>query len=95
MKPFVDVLEFIKKSRIQKALTDRHGCYRSHIKDENGKDVDIPFVLSVDDIRRVLELRDNDGDLIQVSERLCKGLWFRMGYVGFVNDSSYNKSRLP
>ncbi|MFS7890720.1 hypothetical protein Hanom_Chr00s000126g01623411 [Helianthus anomalus] len=32
MKSFEDVLEFIEKSRIKKALTDKHKCYRSHVK---------------------------------------------------------------
>ncbi|MFS7928992.1 hypothetical protein Hanom_Chr04g00327321 [Helianthus anomalus] len=36
----------------------------------------------------------DDSDLIKVSERLCKGLWFRMGYTGHFNDPQYNKANL-
>ncbi|KAJ0681369.1 hypothetical protein HanPI659440_Chr16g0635051 [Helianthus annuus] len=116
MGPFVEILKFIEESRICKALTDKHKCYRSHVtafwnsahyveedkaihstvkmKDENDKDIDVAVKITVGDIRRVLELNDKDEDPIHVPERLCKGLWMRMRYTGFVNDPTYHKSKL-
>ncbi|MFS7936320.1 hypothetical protein Hanom_Chr05g00414161 [Helianthus anomalus] len=85
MKPFEDVLEFISRRMLLEGYS---------IKDDDGKDVDVEVVIKVGDIRRVLDLKDNERDLVQVSERLCKGLWFRMGYTGTVNDSSFNKSNI-
>ncbi|KAJ0750074.1 hypothetical protein HanLR1_Chr05g0177681 [Helianthus annuus] len=64
------------------------------IKDENQKDVDIEVKFKVEDVRRVLEFQDDDKDPNQVPERLVKGLWMRMGYTGYVNETSYNKSKL-
>ncbi|KAF5778937.1 hypothetical protein HanRHA438_Chr12g0564771 [Helianthus annuus] len=64
------------------------------MKDENHKDIDVAVKIIVGDIRSVLELNDKDEDPIHVPERLCKGLWFRMGYTGFVNDPTYHKSKL-
>ncbi|KAF5813886.1 hypothetical protein HanRHA438_Chr03g0114951 [Helianthus annuus] len=63
------------------------------MKDENDKDIDVAVKITVGDIRRVLELNDKDEDPIHVPERLCKGLWFRMGYTGFVNETAYHKSK--
>ncbi|MFS8023865.1 hypothetical protein Hanom_Chr16g01456531 [Helianthus anomalus] len=54
-------------------------------KDENDKDVDIEIKFNVGDLRRVLELGDSDDDPTIFPERLCKGLWFRMGFIGHVN----------
>ncbi|KAF5804577.1 hypothetical protein HanRHA438_Chr05g0208321 [Helianthus annuus] len=116
MKPFEDVLEFIEKNWIRKALTDTHKCYRAHVesfwnaarydedektiysavklKDDDGKDIDVEVKFKVEDVRRVLEFKDQDDDPIQVSERLCKVLWFRMRYAGTMNDPSFNNSNL-
>ncbi|KAJ0539937.1 hypothetical protein HanRHA438_Chr08g0366291 [Helianthus annuus] len=60
-------------------------------KDENDKDVDIEVKFDVGDLRRVLEFGDNDNDPTIVPKRLCKGLWFRMGFTGHVN-GKYLKS---
>ncbi|MFS7946082.1 hypothetical protein Hanom_Chr06g00531841 [Helianthus anomalus] len=116
MNPFKDIIIFINRSRIKKALTDKHKCYRSHIewfwnnarydedsktivsalkiKDENQKDINNEYKFKVEDVRRVLDFQDNDKDPIQVPKRLVKGLWMRMGYTGYVNETSYNKSKL-
>ncbi|KAJ0500752.1 hypothetical protein HanRHA438_Chr11g0492541 [Helianthus annuus] len=64
------------------------------MKDENDKYIDVEVKFTVEDVRRVLEFQDTKSDPIQVPERLCKGLWFRMGYSGFVNDMQYLKSKL-
>ncbi|XP_021974497.1 glutamic acid-rich protein-like [Helianthus annuus] len=61
-------------------------------KDENDKDIDIEVKFNVANVRRVLDLRDSDDDPIIVPERLCKGLCFRMGFTGHVNDK-YLKSK--
>ncbi|KAJ0931163.1 hypothetical protein HanPSC8_Chr04g0158311 [Helianthus annuus] len=61
-------------------------------KDENDKDIDVEVKFNVGDVRRVLDLRDSDDDPIIVPERLCKGLWLRMGFTGHVNDK-YLKSK--
>ncbi|MFS7947287.1 hypothetical protein Hanom_Chr06g00546491 [Helianthus anomalus] len=60
-------------------------------KDDNDKDTDIKVKFNVGDVRRVLHLRDSDDGPIIVPEKLCKGLWFRMGFIGHVNDK-YLKS---
>ncbi|KAM0035968.1 hypothetical protein Hdeb2414_s0015g00452771 [Helianthus debilis subsp. tardiflorus] len=60
-------------------------------KDENDQDVDIEVKFNVGNLRRVLELGDSDDDPTIVPERLCKGLWFRMGFTGHVN-GKYLKS---
>ncbi|KAM0071642.1 hypothetical protein Hdeb2414_s0001g00027601 [Helianthus debilis subsp. tardiflorus] len=62
------------------------------MKDESGKDIDLEVKITIEDVRRVLDLKDNDDDPIIIPERLSKGLWFRMGYTGNVNDK-YIKSR--
>ncbi|MFS7977762.1 hypothetical protein Hanom_Chr10g00907791 [Helianthus anomalus] len=49
-------------------------------------DIDVEIKFNVGDLRRVLELEDSDNDLTIVPERLYKGLWFRMGFIGHVND---------
>ncbi|MFS7967580.1 hypothetical protein Hanom_Chr09g00787391 [Helianthus anomalus] len=69
-------------------------CSAAKLKDDVGKDIEKEIVIKVGDKRRVLDLKDQDSDPIQVSERLCKGLWFRMGYAGTVNGPSFNKSNL-
>ncbi|KAM0009318.1 hypothetical protein Hdeb2414_s0009g00307511 [Helianthus debilis subsp. tardiflorus] len=61
-------------------------------KDENGQDIDVEVKFTVADVRRVLDLKDSDDDPTIIPERLSKGLWFRMGYTGHVNDK-YLKSR--
>ncbi|KAJ0694653.1 hypothetical protein HanPI659440_Chr15g0611251 [Helianthus annuus] len=61
-------------------------------KDENDQDIDVEVKFNVGDVRRVLNLQDSDGDPIIVLERLCKGLWFRMGFSTHVNDK-YLKSK--
>ncbi|MFS8003057.1 hypothetical protein Hanom_Chr13g01209391 [Helianthus anomalus] len=60
-------------------------------KDEKDKDIDIEVKFNVGDLRRVLDLGDTDDDPTIVPERLCKGLWFRMGFTGHVN-GKYLKS---
>ncbi|MFS8003718.1 hypothetical protein Hanom_Chr13g01217191 [Helianthus anomalus] len=54
-------------------------------KDENGNDVDLEIKFGVEDLRRVLELGDSDNDPTIIPERLCKGLWCRMGFTGHIN----------
>ncbi|KAJ0623711.1 hypothetical protein HanIR_Chr01g0035231 [Helianthus annuus] len=60
-------------------------------KDENYKDIDVKIKFNVGDLRRVLDFGDSDDDPTIVPERLCKGLWFRMGFTGHVN-GKYLKS---
>ncbi|MFS7948058.1 hypothetical protein Hanom_Chr06g00555511 [Helianthus anomalus] len=55
------------------------------MKHENDQDVDIEVKFNVGDFRRVLDLGDSDDDPTIVLERLCKGLWFIMGFTGHVN----------
>ncbi|MFS7948750.1 hypothetical protein Hanom_Chr06g00563541 [Helianthus anomalus] len=114
MKPFKEIILFMKESRIAKAIIEKHTCYESHVrmfwksaryeekektiysgvqkKDGNGKNIDVEVKITVGNVRRVLDLKDSDDDPIVIPERLCKGLWFRMGYSGHVNDK-YIKSR--
>ncbi|KAF5768355.1 hypothetical protein HanXRQr2_Chr14g0635451 [Helianthus annuus] len=60
-------------------------------KDKNDQDVDIEVKFNVGDLRRILELGDSDNDPTIIPERLCKGLWYRMGFAGHVN-GKYLKS---
>ncbi|KAJ0611555.1 hypothetical protein HanRHA438_Chr01g0021441 [Helianthus annuus] len=60
-------------------------------KDENDKDIDVEVKFNVGDVRRVLDLGDSDDDPTIIPEKLCKGLWFRMGFSAHVNDK-YLKS---
>ncbi|MFS7997425.1 hypothetical protein Hanom_Chr12g01141611 [Helianthus anomalus] len=62
------------------------------LKDENDKDIDLEVKITVEDVRRVLDLKDNDDDPIIIPERLSKEFWFRMGYTVHINDK-YIKSR--
>ncbi|MFS8002070.1 hypothetical protein Hanom_Chr13g01197821 [Helianthus anomalus] len=54
-------------------------------KDKNDQDVDVEVKFNVGDQRRFLELGDSDNDTTIIPERLCKGLWYRMGFAGHVN----------
>ncbi|MFS7954024.1 hypothetical protein Hanom_Chr07g00625441 [Helianthus anomalus] len=111
MKPFEEILDFIGRCQLKKALMDRHKVYHAHIErfstgmryEEEDKEIhsfshvgkeDIEVIIKPADIRRVLDLKDKDDDPVGLSERLCKGLWFRMGFTGLVNESHYNKQNL-
>ncbi|KAJ0640457.1 hypothetical protein HanLR1_Chr16g0615711 [Helianthus annuus] len=61
-------------------------------KNENSEDIDVEVKFNVGDVRRVLDLGDSDDDPTIVPERLCKDLWFRMGFSAHVNDK-YLKSK--
>ncbi|MFS7900702.1 hypothetical protein Hanom_Chr00s132013g01815721 [Helianthus anomalus] len=88
---FLDIAKFLRESKIAKALTDKtidkektiYSAVRK--KDENGQDVDLEFKFNVGDLRRVLELGDSDDEPTIIPERLCKGLWCRMGFTGHLN----------
>ncbi|MFS7954821.1 hypothetical protein Hanom_Chr07g00635141 [Helianthus anomalus] len=54
-------------------------------KDENGQDVDLEIKYNVGDLKRVFDLGDSDNDPTIIPERLCKGLWCRMGFTGRLN----------
>ncbi|KAJ0681729.1 hypothetical protein HanPI659440_Chr16g0639361 [Helianthus annuus] len=60
-------------------------------KDKNDQEADIEVKFNVGDLRRVLELGDTNNDPTIIPERLCKGLWYRMGFTGHVN-GKYLKS---
>ncbi|KAF5759253.1 hypothetical protein HanXRQr2_Chr16g0739071 [Helianthus annuus] len=74
---------FWKSARYDESTKLIHSAVQK--KDENNKEVDIEVKFDVGDLRRVLDLGDNDNDPTIVPERLCKGLWFRMGFTGHVN----------
>ncbi|KAM0040055.1 hypothetical protein Hdeb2414_s0012g00389271 [Helianthus debilis subsp. tardiflorus] len=99
--------EFLRESRVAKAISNRTVVYESHVrafwdttrfdesdkmihvvlrkKDQAGKDIDVEFDFGVGDVRRVLDLQDSDDDPTIMSERLVKGLWCRMGFIGHLN----------
>ncbi|MFS7945239.1 hypothetical protein Hanom_Chr06g00521841 [Helianthus anomalus] len=115
IEPFKEVVPFLKEKRICKALTEKHKCYKSHVrtfwsvarydekdeaiysgaktKDSKKKDIDVPVKITVNDIRRVLDLQNMDDYPIIIPKRLCKGFWLRMGYTSFINDKGYLKSK--
>ncbi|KAJ0773507.1 hypothetical protein HanOQP8_Chr03g0100091 [Helianthus annuus] len=66
-------------------------CSAVRKKDENGQDMDVEIKFDVGDLRRVLELGDSDNHRTIILEKLCKGLWYRMGFTGHVN-GKYLKS---
>ncbi|KAF5818454.1 hypothetical protein HanRHA438_Chr02g0066701 [Helianthus annuus] len=80
---------FWKSARYDESTKTIHSTVQK--KDENDKDIVVEIKFNVGDLRRVLELGDSDNDPTIVPERLCKGLWFRMGFEGHVNDK-YLKS---
>ncbi|KAM0061138.1 hypothetical protein Hdeb2414_s0004g00132401 [Helianthus debilis subsp. tardiflorus] len=80
---------FWKSARYDESTKTIHSAVQK--KDEKGKDIDVEVKFNVGDLRRVLELGDNDNDPTIVPERLCKGLWFRTDFEGHVNDK-YLKS---
>ncbi|MFS7936742.1 hypothetical protein Hanom_Chr05g00419351 [Helianthus anomalus] len=80
---------FWKSARYDESTKTIHSAVQK--KDEKGKYIDVEVKFNVGDLRRVLELGDSDNDPTIVPERLCKGLWFRMGFEGHVN-GKYLKS---
>ncbi|KAM0036963.1 hypothetical protein Hdeb2414_s0014g00432531 [Helianthus debilis subsp. tardiflorus] len=70
----------VKYEEIEKMI-----CSTVRKKDENGQDIDIEIKFNVGDLRRVLELGDSDDDSTIIPERLCKGLWCRIGFTGHLN----------
>ncbi|MFS7904867.1 hypothetical protein Hanom_Chr01g00041071 [Helianthus anomalus] len=57
-------------------------CSAVRKKDENGKDIDLEIKFNVGDHRRMLELGDSGDEPTIIPERLCKGLWCRVGFMG-------------
>ncbi|MFS7962176.1 hypothetical protein Hanom_Chr08g00723581 [Helianthus anomalus] len=86
--PFKAMAKFLRESKINKALTDRTVVYESHVR-MFWRSIEVKF--NVGDLRRVLELGDSDNDTTIIPERLCKGLWYKMGFGGHVN-GKYLKS---
>ncbi|MFS8023785.1 hypothetical protein Hanom_Chr16g01455621 [Helianthus anomalus] len=54
-------------------------------REENGHSVDLEIKINVGDVRRVLDLGDSYNDPTIIPERLAKGLWCRMGFIGHIN----------
>ncbi|MFS7967690.1 hypothetical protein Hanom_Chr09g00788711 [Helianthus anomalus] len=89
---FKDMAEFLREGRIAKALTDRTIVYESHVRRfwRSARYVeDEKMICSAS--RKKDENGDNDNDPTIVPEKLCKGLWYRMGFTGHVN-GKYLKS---
>ncbi|MFS7987953.1 hypothetical protein Hanom_Chr11g01028831 [Helianthus anomalus] len=90
--PFKDTAKFLRESRINKALSDQTTVYESHVRmfwksaryDESTKMIH-SAVQKKDENDKDINLGDNDNDPTIIPERLCKGLWFRMGFTGHVN----------
>ncbi|MFS7964141.1 hypothetical protein Hanom_Chr08g00746731 [Helianthus anomalus] len=89
MAVFKEILEFMKRIPIQKALTDQHLVFRSHVErfwknakyDEENKLV-----------REVLVFPDDEYSSTKFPERMVKGCMLRMGYNGPLNSANYLKS---
>ncbi|MFS7907220.1 hypothetical protein Hanom_Chr01g00068721 [Helianthus anomalus] len=77
------VRRFLNSARYEEEDKMIHSAVRK--KDENGEDVDMEIKFGVGDLRRVLELGDSDNDPTIILERLCKGLWCRMGFTCHIN----------
>ncbi|MFS7979463.1 hypothetical protein Hanom_Chr10g00927601 [Helianthus anomalus] len=100
MKPFEDVVDFMDRSRIKKVLSDRHKCYKSHIEmfwnnarfDDGTKEI-VSTLKIKDDKCKDIDIEEKLMFGMFVSEKLVKGFWMRMGYDGYVNDTTYNKSK--
>ncbi|KAL9995762.1 hypothetical protein Hdeb2414_s0771g00945361 [Helianthus debilis subsp. tardiflorus] len=57
-------------------------------RDENDKKIDVEIKFNVGDLRRFLDLGDSNDDPTIIPERLCKGLYCRIGFEGNVNGKS-------
>ncbi|MFS8017924.1 hypothetical protein Hanom_Chr15g01386081 [Helianthus anomalus] len=68
--------KFMRESKIHKALTDRTIVYESHVRKFWSS------VRYVENEKMMRMLGDSDDDPTIIPERLCKGLWCRMGFTG-------------
>ncbi|MFS7912632.1 hypothetical protein Hanom_Chr02g00132211 [Helianthus anomalus] len=70
MKPFEDVLDFMDRSRIKKALTDKHRCYIYHIEMfwNNAR-----FDEATKEIVSVLKIKDDKGKDIDIEVKFDVG----------------------
>ncbi|MFS7904167.1 hypothetical protein Hanom_Chr01g00032801 [Helianthus anomalus] len=77
------VRRFLSSARYEEKEKMIYSAVRN--KDENGQDVDLEIKFNVGDLRRVLELGDSEDEPTIIPERLCKGLWCRMGFTEHLN----------
>ncbi|MFS7930069.1 hypothetical protein Hanom_Chr04g00339801 [Helianthus anomalus] len=87
-----DIAKFLRESKIEKALTDKTIVYESQVRrfwnsaryEENEKMI-YPAVRKKDENGQDVDVEINDDDPTNIPERLCKGLWYRMGFTGHIN----------
>ncbi|MFS8024371.1 hypothetical protein Hanom_Chr16g01462451 [Helianthus anomalus] len=87
MVVFKDILPFMRRLPIQKALTNQHKVFKSHI---DGEDKEI--IITEQLVREVLEFPDDDNSPTGFPERMVKGCMLRMGYNGPLNKANYLKA---
>ncbi|MFS7906665.1 hypothetical protein Hanom_Chr01g00061911 [Helianthus anomalus] len=94
MTVFKDILEFMKRIPIQKALTNQHRAFRSHIAHfwKNTTYDEESDVITSSVILYVLDFPDDENSPTRFPERMVKGCMLRMGYIGPLNNANYLKA---
>ncbi|MFS7966582.1 hypothetical protein Hanom_Chr09g00775411 [Helianthus anomalus] len=85
MAVFKKILEFMRRLPIQKALTNQHFVFRSHIEHKE-------IVITEQLVREVLDFHDDEDSPTKFPERMVKGGMLRMCYNGSLNSANYLKS---
>ncbi|MFS7947785.1 hypothetical protein Hanom_Chr06g00552311 [Helianthus anomalus] len=93
LSQFSSILEFMKRIRIPKALTDRRlvKTINSVVKCNDEKK---PIVISEAVVREVFNFPDEEDSPTKLPEKMVKGCMLRMGYAGDLNSARYLKSKI-
>ena len=106
---FIEMITFLRRSRIFTAITMRTTPYQSIIQsfwDNAEVDCDVdppvirskvkgrPAVISEDDIRNLLQFGDQPNQPFMLDDRLVRGCFQRMRYQGDINQKQYIRAKL-
>ncbi|MFS7933256.1 hypothetical protein Hanom_Chr04g00377561 [Helianthus anomalus] len=93
MDGFTDILEFMKRLPIQKALTNQHLANKkiNSVVNVNGKEKQI--IITEQLVREVINFPDDENSPSKFPERMVKGCLLRMGYNGDINKANYLKAK--
>ncbi|MFS7912680.1 hypothetical protein Hanom_Chr02g00132761 [Helianthus anomalus] len=94
MVVFKEILEFMKRLPFQKALTDQHKVFKSHVAHfwKNAMYDEVNDVINSSLEREVIEFPDDENSPTGFLERMVKGCMLRMGYNGPLNKANYLKA---
>ncbi|MFS7912325.1 hypothetical protein Hanom_Chr02g00128671 [Helianthus anomalus] len=90
MAVFNEILEFMKRLPIQKALTNQHNLGFTSIASLNGEDKEI--VIPEQLVHEVFDFPDDEDSPTTFPERMVNGCMLRMGYNGPLNSANYSKA---